>query len=33
MWDNLLTQHYALADYGKAPRKMLRATLSGAPLS
>jgi taurine dioxygenase len=32
MWDNLLVQHYAVADYGKAPRKMLRATLSGAPL-
>ncbi len=29
MWDNLLTQHYAVADYGTAPRKMLRATLAG----
>mgnify|MGYP000997376089 CR=1 FL=1 len=29
MWDNLLTQHYAIADYGPEPRKMLRATLSG----
>ncbi|SPA16023.1 Taurine dioxygenase; TauD/TfdA taurine catabolism dioxygenases family [Cupriavidus taiwanensis] len=33
MWDNLLCQHYAVADYGNAPRKMLRATLTGAPLS
>ncbi|WP_019447335.1 TauD/TfdA family dioxygenase [Cupriavidus sp. BIS7] len=33
MWDNLLCQHYAVADYGNAPRKMLRATLAGAPLS
>jgi taurine dioxygenase len=33
MWDNLLCQHYALADYGKAPRKMLRATLTGAELA
>jgi taurine dioxygenase len=32
MWDNLLTQHYAVADYGKARRKMLRATLTGQPL-
>ncbi len=29
MWDNMLTQHYAVADYGPAPRKMLRATLAG----
>jgi Probable taurine catabolism dioxygenase len=29
MWDNLLVQHYAVADYGDAPRKMLRATLTG----
>ena len=27
MWDNLLTQHYAVADYGRDPRKMLRATI------
>jgi len=33
MWDNLLVQHYAVADYGNAPRKMLRATLTGTPLS
>jgi taurine dioxygenase len=33
MWDNLLVQHYAVADYGKAPRKMLRATITGAPLA
>jgi taurine dioxygenase len=33
MWDNLLCQHYAVADYGNAPRKMLRATLTGAPLN
>lgn len=32
MWDNLLCQHYAVADYGRAPRKMLRATLTGSPL-
>ena len=29
MWDNLQVQHYAVADYGNAPRKMLRATLTG----
>jgi taurine dioxygenase len=29
MWDNLLTQHYAVADYGRDPRKMLRATIKG----
>ncbi len=29
MWDNLLTQHYAVADYGREPRRMLRATLAG----
>jgi len=29
MWDNMLTQHYAVSDYGSAPRKMLRATLAG----
>ena len=29
VWDNLLTQHYAVSDYGEAPRKMLRATLKG----
>jgi taurine dioxygenase len=33
MWDNLSVQHYAVADYGRAPRKMLRATLTGAPLA
>jgi taurine dioxygenase len=33
MWDNLLVQHYAVADYGNAPRKMLRATLTGTPLA
>ncbi len=33
MWDNLAVQHYAVADYGKAPRKMLRATLTGTALS
>ena len=27
MWDNWATQHYAVADYGREPRKMLRATL------
>lgn len=29
MWDNMFTQHYAIADYGPEPRKMLRATLAG----
>ncbi len=33
MWDNLQVQHYAVADYGNAPRRMLRATLAGAPLA
>ncbi len=33
MWDNLQVQHYAVADYGNAPRKMLRATLTGTPLN
>jgi taurine dioxygenase len=33
MWDNLQVQHYAVADYGNAPRKMLRATLAGTPLT
>lgn len=33
LWDNLLTQHYAVSDYGNAPRRMLRATLRGEPLS
>jgi taurine dioxygenase len=32
MWDNLQVQHYAVADYGNAPRKMLRATISGTSL-
>ena len=27
IWDNFSTQHYALADYGRDPRKMLRATI------
>ena len=27
MWDNWATQHYAVADYGREPRKMLRATI------
>jgi taurine dioxygenase len=33
MWDNLQVQHYAVADYGNAPRKMLRATLAGTSLT
>ncbi|MCL6698058.1 TauD/TfdA family dioxygenase [Sphingomonas sp. NSE70-1] len=33
MWDNLQVQHYAAADYGHEPRKMLRATLKGTPLN
>lgn len=33
IWDNLSTQHYAVADYGQAPRKMLRATIKGEALS
>ena len=33
MWDNLQVQHYAVADYGNEPRKMLRATLTGQPLA
>ena len=33
MWDNILTQHYAVSDYGREPRKMLRATLKGEKLS
>ena len=33
MWDNLQVQHYAVADYGNAPRKMLRATITGTPLA
>lgn len=33
MWDNILCQHYAVADYGKEPRKMLRATLKGERLA
>lgn len=28
MWDNLMTQHYATADHGSEPRRMLRATLA-----
>ncbi|WP_218508911.1 TauD/TfdA family dioxygenase [Variovorax sp. dw_308] len=33
MWDNLQVQHYAVSDYGNAPRKMLRATLTGTELT
>ena len=33
MWDNLQVQHYAVADYGSALRKMLRATITGTPLA
>ena len=33
MWDNLQVQHYAVADYGRTTRKMLRATISGTPLA
>ena len=33
MWDNLQVQHYAVADYGGAIRKMLRATITGSPLA
>jgi taurine dioxygenase len=33
MWDNLQVQHYAVADYGNGPRKMLRATLAGTALT
>ncbi|MNQ56351.1 Alpha-ketoglutarate-dependent taurine dioxygenase [compost metagenome] len=33
MWDNLLCQHYAVADYGNVTRKMLRATLTGTELA
>lgn len=33
MWDNLQVQHYAVADYCNAPRKMLRATLAGTSLT
>jgi taurine dioxygenase len=33
MWDNLQVQHYAVADYGSAPRKMLRATIAGTALA
>lgn len=29
IWDNAATQHYALDDYGDAPRVMRRATISG----
>jgi alpha-ketoglutarate-dependent taurine dioxygenase len=29
IWDNQATQHYAIADYGNAPRSMHRVTLSG----
>jgi taurine dioxygenase len=29
MWDNRATQHYAVSDYGKQPRRMNRITLAG----
>jgi taurine dioxygenase len=29
IWDNQATQHYAIADYGDAPRSMHRVTLAG----
>jgi taurine dioxygenase len=29
MWDNRATQHYAVSDYGKQPRRMSRITLAG----
>jgi alpha-ketoglutarate-dependent sulfate ester dioxygenase len=29
MWDNRATQHYAVSDYGKQPRRMHRITLAG----
>ena len=29
IWDNQATQHYAIADYGNAPRSMHRTTLAG----
>lgn len=31
MWDNQSTQHYAVDDYGAAPRKVQRVTLVGEP--
>jgi alpha-ketoglutarate-dependent sulfate ester dioxygenase len=30
IWDNRATQHYAVADYGSAPRRMRRVTVAGA---
>jgi taurine dioxygenase len=29
IWDNRATQHYAIADYGRAPRKLHRVTVAG----
>ena len=29
MWDNRATMHYAIDDYGDAPRRMRRVTLRG----
>jgi taurine dioxygenase len=28
-WDNRSTQHYAIADYGEAPRRVQRVTVGG----
>jgi alpha-ketoglutarate-dependent taurine dioxygenase len=33
IWDNRSTQHYAIADYGDAPRRMQRVTTQGVPVS
>ena len=29
IWDNRATQHYAVADYGRLPRKLRRITVAG----